>query len=79
MRTKNLGTADLKLTTVGLGTWAMGGPWQFGWVIRRPEQIIETAHASDFALAAEDIEEIEKLLTDREGKINGKGKFAKNR
>lgn len=31
MRTKNLGAADLKLTTVGLGTWAMGGPWQFGW------------------------------------------------
>jgi len=22
---------DLNLTTVGLGTWAMGGPWQFGW------------------------------------------------
>lgn len=21
----------MELTTVGLGTWAMGGPWQFGW------------------------------------------------
>jgi len=31
MRTKQLGYTDLKLTTVGLGTWAMGGPWQFGW------------------------------------------------
>jgi aryl-alcohol dehydrogenase-like predicted oxidoreductase len=31
MQTRQLGYADLKLTTVGLGTWAMGGPWQFGW------------------------------------------------
>jgi len=28
---RNLGNTDLELTTVGLGTWAMGGPWQFGW------------------------------------------------
>ncbi|MGD8499853.1 MAG: aldo/keto reductase [Phycisphaerales bacterium] len=31
MQTRQLGDTDLKLTTVGLGTWAMGGPWQFGW------------------------------------------------
>jgi aryl-alcohol dehydrogenase-like predicted oxidoreductase len=31
MKTKQLGYTDLELTTVGLGTWAMGGPWQFGW------------------------------------------------
>lgn len=31
MRTRRLGYTDLELTTVGLGTWAMGGPWQFGW------------------------------------------------
>ncbi len=31
MRTKKLGNTDLELTTVGLGTWAIGGPWQFGW------------------------------------------------
>jgi aryl-alcohol dehydrogenase-like predicted oxidoreductase len=31
MRTRHLGNTDLELTTVGLGTWAMGGPWQFGW------------------------------------------------
>ena len=31
MQTRQLGYADLKLTTVGLGTWAMGGPWLFGW------------------------------------------------
>ncbi|MFH1716367.1 MAG: aldo/keto reductase [Planctomycetota bacterium] len=31
MQTRKLGCADLHLTTVGLGTWAMGGPWEFGW------------------------------------------------
>ena len=31
MQTRRLGNTDLWLTTVGLGTWAMGGPWQFGW------------------------------------------------
>ena len=31
MQTRKLGRTDLELTTVGLGTWAMGGPWQFGW------------------------------------------------
>lgn len=31
MQTRRLGNTGLELTTVGLGTWAMGGPWQFGW------------------------------------------------
>ena len=31
MRTRKLGNSDLNLTVVGLGTWAIGGPWQFGW------------------------------------------------
>jgi len=31
MQTKKLGYTDLELTTVGLGTWAIGGPWQCGW------------------------------------------------
>ncbi len=31
MRTRKLGFSDLHLTTVGLGTWAIGGPWQWGW------------------------------------------------
>lgn len=31
MQLRKLGYTDLELTTVGLGTWAMGGPWQFGW------------------------------------------------
>lgn len=31
MRTRKLGNTDLQLTVIGLGTWAIGGPWQFGW------------------------------------------------
>lgn len=31
MQTRKLGYTDLELTTVGLGTWAMGGPWEYGW------------------------------------------------
>lgn len=31
MRTRRLGNTDLELTAVGLGTWAIGGPWQYGW------------------------------------------------
>lgn len=31
MQKRKLGDTDMQLTTVGLGTWAMGGPWQFGW------------------------------------------------
>ena len=31
MQTRKLGHTDLELTTVGLGTWAMGGPWEYGW------------------------------------------------
>ena len=31
MRRRKLGFTELELTTVGIGTWAMGGPWQYGW------------------------------------------------
>ena len=31
MQKRQLGYTDLELTTVGLGTWAMGGPWLYGW------------------------------------------------
>ena len=31
MHKRRLGNTDLEFTTVGLGTWAMGGPWQYGW------------------------------------------------
>jgi aryl-alcohol dehydrogenase-like predicted oxidoreductase len=31
MQKRKLGRMELELTTVGLGTWAIGGPWQYGW------------------------------------------------
>ena len=39
---------------------------------RRPEQILETVHASDWNLSREDIDEIEKLLAEREQKLTGR-------
>ncbi len=31
MKIRRLGQTDLDLTVIGLGTWAVGGPWQYGW------------------------------------------------
>ena len=31
MRTRKLGQTDLELTVIGLGAWAIGGPWEYGW------------------------------------------------
>jgi aryl-alcohol dehydrogenase-like predicted oxidoreductase len=31
MQTRKLGFSELHLTAVGLGTWAIGGPWLYGW------------------------------------------------
>lgn len=28
---RRLGRTDLEITALGLGTWAIGGPWAFGW------------------------------------------------
>jgi len=71
MQRRQLGYTDLRLTTVGLGAWAMGGPWQFGWGPQDgDEAIAETSAASDFQLGTEDIEEIEQLLAERQKKVN---------
>ena len=42
MQSRRLGLTDLKLTIIGLGTWAMGGPWQFGWGPQDDDQSIAT-------------------------------------
>lgn len=31
LRRRTLGQTDLDITALGLGTWAIGGPWAFGW------------------------------------------------
>jgi aryl-alcohol dehydrogenase-like predicted oxidoreductase len=42
MRTRTLGNTDLQLTTVGLGTWAIGGgDWKFGWGAQDEREAID--------------------------------------
>ncbi|MHC4791270.1 MAG: aldo/keto reductase, partial [Planctomycetota bacterium] len=48
MRKRQLGNTGLELTTVGLGTWAIGGPWQMGWGPQDDNEAIATIlHALD--------------------------------
>jgi len=42
MRTRKLGKTDLELTTIGLGTWAIGGPWEFGWGPQNDDDSVKT-------------------------------------
>ncbi len=42
MKTRKLGNTELNLTTVGLGTWAIGGQWQFGWGPQDEKESIAT-------------------------------------
>ncbi len=45
MQTKALGSTDLQLTRVGLGTWAMGGEgWKFGWGPQDDAESIRAIH-----------------------------------
>lgn len=46
MQTRKLGYSDLHLTTIGLGTWALGGgDWKFGWGPQDDQTSIEAIHA----------------------------------
>ncbi|MFQ5794344.1 MAG: aldo/keto reductase [Candidatus Bipolaricaulia bacterium] len=43
MRTRKLGWTDLNLSTIGLGTWAIGGgDWEFGWGPQDDQESIAT-------------------------------------
>jgi aryl-alcohol dehydrogenase-like predicted oxidoreductase len=45
MKTRKLGSSDLHLTVVGLGTWAQGGGnWKFGWGPQDDSQSIAAIH-----------------------------------
>jgi aryl-alcohol dehydrogenase-like predicted oxidoreductase len=45
VRTRTLGWTGVELTTIGLGTWAMGGSgWQFSWGPQDDTQSIEAIH-----------------------------------
>jgi aryl-alcohol dehydrogenase-like predicted oxidoreductase len=42
MQKRRLGNTNLELTTVGLGAWAMGGPWLYGWGPQDDDESIAT-------------------------------------
>jgi len=47
MQTRKLGLSDLYLTTIGLGTWAMGGgDWKFGWGPQDDTNSLNAIHAA---------------------------------
>jgi len=51
LETRQLGTTDLNFTTMGLGTWAIGGPWDWGWSKQSDEDSIATIqHAIDLGI-----------------------------
>jgi aryl-alcohol dehydrogenase-like predicted oxidoreductase len=41
---RQLGYTDLALTVVGLGTWAIGGEWEYGWGPQDDAESIATVH-----------------------------------
>jgi aryl-alcohol dehydrogenase-like predicted oxidoreductase len=44
MKTRTLGNADFEITRIGLGTWAIGGPWQYGWGPQDDSDSIRAIH-----------------------------------
>src|SRR5215475_3837407 len=47
MQTKQLGNSDLKITPIGVGAWAMGGPdWAFAWGPQDDADSTKAVHAA---------------------------------
>ncbi len=46
MKTTVLGNSDLDITRIGLGTWAIGGSWEWGWGNQEEADSIKTIHAA---------------------------------
>jgi aryl-alcohol dehydrogenase-like predicted oxidoreductase len=44
MKTRELGNTGEALTVLGLGTWAIGGEWQYGWGPQDDEESIAAIH-----------------------------------
>jgi len=42
LETRTLGLTEMRLTRIGLGAWAIGGPWQFGWGVQDDNESIKT-------------------------------------
>ena len=39
---RKFGNTDMEITTIGLGAWAIGGPWQWGWGAQDDKESIKT-------------------------------------
>ncbi len=51
MRTRRLGDSGPELTTVGFGSWAVGGPWRFGWgAVDDDESVAAIRHAVELGV-----------------------------
>lgn len=46
MDTRILGNSEFEITRIGLGTWAIGGPWQFGWGPQDDDDSVRAIHAA---------------------------------
>lgn len=44
LATTRLGSTGYEITRVGLGAWAIGGPWAFGWGPQDDEESVRTIH-----------------------------------
>jgi len=44
MKTQKLGNSHFDITRIGLGAWAIGGSWEWGWSIQDDQQSINTIH-----------------------------------
>jgi aryl-alcohol dehydrogenase-like predicted oxidoreductase len=51
VRARRLGNSGPELTTVGFGSWAVGGPWRFGWgAVDDDESIAAIRHAVELGV-----------------------------
>ncbi len=46
METRVLGNSEFAISRIGLGSWAIGGPWQFGWGPQDDQDSIRAIHAA---------------------------------
>lgn len=44
METRQFGNTDLRITPIGFGAWAIGGPWQFGWGPQDDDESVAAIH-----------------------------------